>query len=58
MLFFLLIIGKMPTICWYFNIYEKEKTVGILTFVSRKTFMLSWVEHDFYNLGSDWRYLL
>ena len=33
MLFFLLIDVKMPTI------------VGILTFMSRKMFMLSWVEH-------------
>ena len=34
MLFFLLINVKMPTI------------VGILTFVSRKNSMLSWVEHE------------
>ena len=34
MLFFPLINVKMPTI------------VGILTFVSRKNFMLSWVEHE------------
>ena len=41
MLFFLLINVKMPTI------------VGILTFMSRKNFMLSRVEHEkFYNLGA------
>ena len=34
MLFFLLINVKMPTI------------VGILTFMSRKNFMLNWVEHE------------
>ena len=34
MLFFLLINVKMPT------------TVGILTFMSRKNFMLSWVEQE------------
>ena len=40
MLFFPLINVKMPTI------------VGILTFMSRKNFILSWVEHEkkFYNL--------
>ena len=36
MLFFLLINVKMPT------------TVGILTFMSRKNFMLSRVEHEIY----------
>ena len=42
MLFFLLITVKMPT------------GVGILTFMSRKNFMLSCVEHEnfFYNLGA------
>ena len=42
MLFFSLINVKMPTI------------VGILTFMSRKKFMLSRVEHEkrFYNLGA------
>ena len=42
MLFFLLINVKMPAI------------VGILTFMSRKNFMLSWVKHEkgFYNLGA------
>ena len=34
MLFFLLINVKMPTI------------VGILTFMSRKNFMLSWIKHE------------
>ena len=34
MLFFLLINVKMPTI------------FGILTFISRKNFMLNWVEHE------------
>ena len=41
MLFFLLINVKMPTI------------VGIIISMSRKKFMLSGVEHDyFYNLGA------
>ena len=42
MLFFRLINVKMPTI------------VGILTFMSRKNFMLNSVEHSkkFYNLGA------
>ena len=42
MLFFLLINVKMPT------------TVGILTFISRKNFMLNCVEHEksVYNLGA------
>ena len=41
MKFFLLINIKMPT------------TVGILIFISRKNFMLNWVEYEkkFYNLG-------
>ena len=40
MLFFRLINVKMPTI------------VGILTFMSRKNFILSWVKHEFfYNRG-------
>ena len=34
MLFFLLINVKMPTV------------VGILTFMSRKNFMVGWVEHE------------
>ena len=37
MVFFLLINVKMPT------------TVGILTFISRKNFMLSLVEHEFFD---------
>ena len=43
MLFFLLINVEMPTI------------VGILTFMSRKHFMLSWLEHgkSFITLGPD-----
>ena len=42
MLFFLLINVKMPTI------------VAIVTFMSRKIFMLNWAEHEkkFYNLGA------
>ena len=36
MLFFLLTDVKMPTI------------VGILTFMSRKNFMFSWIEHNFF----------
>ena len=43
MLFFLLINVKMPT------------NIGILTFMSRKNFMLSWVEHEksFLTWGSE-----
>ena len=37
MIFFLLINVKMPTI-----------VVGILIFISRKSFMLRWVEHEFF----------
>ena len=40
MLFFLLINVKMPII------------VGISTFMSRKNFMLSWVEHEKYFITS------
>ena len=45
MLFFPLINVKMPTI------------VGILTFMSRKNVMLSWVEHEksFITSGPGWR---
>ena len=44
--YFLIMNVKMPT------------TVGILTFISMKNFMLSRVEHDFfYNLGSS-KYLV
>ena len=31
--------------CWHFNIYEQE-IGGILTFMSRKIFIFSWVEHE------------
>ena len=34
--------------------YGQDKTVGILTFISRSNFMFSWFEHGkkfFYNLG-------
>ena len=47
MLFFMLMNVKMPTI------------VGILTFMSRKNFVLSLVEHEksFINSGPDKRYV-